>query len=58
MINNYYDMFQFLVLKLENPSIVHTITFGKFEKMHVCNLKKFKVYGGLTDENMIELLER
>lgn len=34
------------------------ITFGKYEKTHVCNLKKFKVYGGLHDENMIELLER
>lgn len=48
---------QFLVLKLERPSIVETITFGKYEKTHVCNLKKFKIYGGLTDENMIELLE-
>lgn len=35
-----------------------SITFGKYEKTHVCNLKKFKVYGGLHDENMIELLER
>ena len=26
--------------------------------MHVCNVKKFMVYGGLSDENMIELLER
>ena len=50
--------FQFLVLKLERPSIVETITFGKYEKTHVCNLKKFKIYGGLTDENMIELLEK
>ena len=24
--------------------------------MHVCNLKEFKVYGGLTPNNMIELL--
>ncbi|KAK2151233.1 hypothetical protein LSH36_371g00004 [Paralvinella palmiformis] len=33
------------------------IKFGKYEKTHVCNLRKFKVYGGLSDENMIELLE-
>jgi len=25
--------------------------------MHVCNVKKFVVFGGLSDENMIELLE-
>ncbi|XP_064633309.1 muskelin-like [Lineus longissimus] len=48
---------QFLTLKLELPAIVETITFGKFEKTHVCNLKKFKIYGGLSDQNMIELLE-
>ena len=53
-----YSVFQFLTLKLDRPSIIETITFGKFEKTHVCNLKKFKVFGGLTDENMIELLER
>lgn len=35
-----------------------TITFGKYEKTHVCNLKKFKVYGGLHDEHMSELLQR
>ncbi|XP_067122078.1 muskelin [Centruroides vittatus] len=47
---------QYLILKLEQPAIVHTITFGKYEKTHVCNLKKFKVFGGLNDVNMIELL--
>jgi len=26
--------------------------------MHVCNVKKFMVYGGLSEENMIELIER
>ncbi|XP_062574316.1 muskelin-like isoform X1 [Saccostrea cucullata] len=48
---------QFLMLKLEKPAIVECITFGKYEKAHVCNLKKFKVFGGLNDEHMIELLE-
>ncbi|CAI9718917.1 muskelin-like isoform X1 [Octopus vulgaris] len=48
---------QYLVLKLERPAIVETVTFGKYEKTHVCNLKKFKVYGGPTDDHMIELLE-
>ncbi|XP_033208683.1 muskelin isoform X2 [Belonocnema kinseyi] len=48
---------QYLVLKLQQPAIVQTITFGKYEKTHVCNIKKFKVYGGLEEENMMELLE-
>ncbi|KAF9172613.1 Muskelin 1, intracellular mediator containing kelch motif [Mortierella sp. AD010] len=37
-------------------AIAHTITFGKYHKVHVCNLKEFKVFGGLTTSNMTELL--
>lgn len=48
---------QYLILKLHRVSIVERITFGKFEKTHVCNLKKFKVFGGLSEENLVELLE-
>ncbi|XP_048579219.1 muskelin isoform X2 [Nematostella vectensis] len=48
---------QFLTLKLCRPAVVKSITFGKYEKAHVCNLRKFKVYGGLHDEHMTELLE-
>ncbi|KAG1683384.1 Muskelin [Nymphon striatum] len=48
---------QFITLKLEKPALVEKITFGKYEKIHVCNLKKFKVFGGLEDENMVELLD-
>ena len=48
---------QFIMLELESPAILCRITFGKFEKPHPCNLKEFKVYGGLKPENMIELLE-
>lgn len=33
------------------------ITFGKYEKTHVCNLKKFKIFGGMTDKCNMELLE-
>jgi hypothetical protein len=47
-----------LILKLERPAIVQNITFGKYEKTHVCNLKKFKVFGGMNEENMTELLSR
>lgn len=50
--------YQFLILKLERPAIVQSITFGKYEKTHVCNLKKFKVFGGMSEENMTELLSR
>jgi len=49
---------QFLLLKLAKPAVVQSVTFGKYKKIHVCNVKKFVVYGGLSEENMIELLER
>ncbi|XP_039250977.2 muskelin-like [Styela clava] len=48
---------QFLLLKLPRPAIVQTIMFGKFEKNHVCNIKKFKVLGGMEEDNLIELLK-
>ncbi|KAJ3377243.1 Muskelin 1, intracellular mediator containing kelch motif, partial [Entophlyctis sp. JEL0112] len=47
---------QYLTLKLDKIAVVQTITFGKYHKVHVCNLKEFKVYGGLTLNNMTELL--
>ena len=34
---------QFVILKLDKPSVVTKITFGKYEKTHSCNLKHFKV---------------
>ena len=48
---------QFLTLRLERPSLVTTITFGKYEKAHVCNLKHFKILGGPDEDNMIEILD-
>uniref|UniRef100_A0A8D8HNA7 Muskelin n=2 Tax=Culex pipiens TaxID=7175 RepID=A0A8D8HNA7_CULPI len=48
---------QFLVLKLERPAIVTKIKFGKYEKTHVCNLRKFKILGGLEEERMVLLFE-
>lgn len=48
---------QYLMLKLERPAIVDNIVFGKYEKTHVCNLKKLKVYGGLSEDHMIEILD-
>lgn len=50
---------QFVVLKLEDrPAVVSHITFGKFEKTHVCNLKRFKVFVGTDTNNMIEVIDR
>ncbi|XKL65489.1 hypothetical protein PGB90_008909 [Kerria lacca] len=48
---------QFVMLKLEKLAIVKFITFGKYEITHVCNLKKFKVYGGMDVNTQIELLD-
>ncbi|XP_055319183.1 muskelin isoform X1 [Sitodiplosis mosellana] len=48
---------QFLTLKLQRPAIVKKIKFGKYEKTHVCNLRKFKVIGGLEEEHMLLLFE-
>ncbi|XP_053672386.1 muskelin [Anopheles nili] len=48
---------QYLILKLERPAIVTRIKFGKYEKTHVCNLRKFKILGGLEEESMVLLFE-
>ncbi|KAJ1742614.1 hypothetical protein LPJ68_001764 [Coemansia sp. RSA 1086] len=37
---------QFITLRLERPALVP----------HVCNLKEFKVFGGMSEDNMVELL--
>ncbi|KAK0090010.1 hypothetical protein PV325_004143 [Microctonus aethiopoides] len=47
---------QYLALKLRQPAIIKTITFGKYEKTHVCNMKKFKIFAGMEYENMTEIL--
>ncbi|CRK95856.1 CLUMA_CG009303, isoform A [Clunio marinus] len=48
---------QFITLKLVKPSIVKYIKFGKYEKPHVCNLKKFRVLGGMDINNMSQMFE-
>ncbi|GFS06019.1 muskelin [Elysia marginata] len=64
--NEHVRKLQFVVTKwssssyspeLEKPAIVRSILFGKYEKTHVCNLRKFKIYGGLTENHMIELYD-
>jgi hypothetical protein len=32
------------------------MTFGKFHKSHVSNMKEFRVYGGMTPNNLVEIL--
>lgn len=50
-------MQQFLILKLQRPSIVQKIKFGKYEKPHVCNLRKFRIFGGTEESCSFLLLE-
>ncbi|KAJ7902190.1 hypothetical protein B0H14DRAFT_3724848 [Mycena olivaceomarginata] len=47
---------QWLLLRLDTLSVVHTITFGKFVNPHPCNMKNFKVYGGLSEDALTEVL--
>ncbi|XP_063931653.1 muskelin-like [Zophobas morio] len=49
------NLLQFILLRLEQVSLIRRITFGKYFKAHICNLKEFKIYGGLAIEHMMEL---
>ena len=49
---------QYLILKLDRPSIIRQITFGKFHKSHVCNLRSFTIFGGMSDEGMVEVCKK
>ncbi|KAI8141192.1 Muskelin N-terminus-domain-containing protein [Fennellomyces sp. T-0311] len=51
-----HDQAQFVTLRLDKPAVACAITFGKFHRAHVCNLREFKVYGGMDTEDMVELL--
>ena len=50
-------LLQYLTLRLDQPAIVCSIQFGKYEKSHACNLRKFIVHGGMDCEHMHLLLE-
>ncbi|KZT10880.1 uncharacterized protein LAESUDRAFT_643350 [Laetiporus sulphureus 93-53] len=47
---------QWVLLRLDDLAVLKSITFGKFYKPHPCNMKEFKVYVGLSEENMTEVL--
>ncbi|SGZ26947.1 BQ5605_C025g10006 [Microbotryum silenes-dioicae] len=41
---------QYITLELEQPAIVTAIGFGKYHKVHPCNLHEFSVYGGMSSD--------
>ncbi|KAI9033534.1 Muskelin N-terminus-domain-containing protein [Phycomyces nitens] len=51
-----HDQSQYITLRLERPAVLRSILFGKFHRDHVCNLKEFKIFGGLDPSNLTELL--
>ncbi|CEP10390.1 hypothetical protein [Parasitella parasitica] len=53
--SNSHDQSQYITIKLEQPAVACEILFGKFHRSHVCNLKEFKIYGGLDPNDLKEL---
>ncbi|KAG1767395.1 Muskelin N-terminus-domain-containing protein [Suillus occidentalis] len=47
---------QWILLKLETLSVVKSITFGKFNRKHPCNMREFRVYVGLNPHHMMQAL--
>jgi hypothetical protein len=43
-------------LKHKKLTNIDTITFGKYQKVHVCNLKEFKIYAGLDPQHLDKLV--
>ncbi|EPB83057.1 hypothetical protein HMPREF1544_10194 [Mucor circinelloides 1006PhL] len=56
--SNSHDQSQYVTIKLEKPAVACEILFGKFHRSHVCNLKEFKIFGGLDPNDMKELLHK
>jgi hypothetical protein len=44
----FFPHHKFLMFKLSQPAIVTEVRFGKYENPHVCNLRHFKIFGGMT----------
>ncbi|KAH9920145.1 Muskelin N-terminus-domain-containing protein [Fomitopsis serialis] len=47
---------QWMLLRLQDVTVLKSITFGKFHKPHPCNMKEFKVYVGMSEDSMTEVL--
>ncbi|KAM0789624.1 hypothetical protein ACM66B_000429 [Microbotryomycetes sp. NB124-2] len=41
---------QYITIKLDKPSIVHKVGFGKYQKVHPCNLFEFTIAGGMSPD--------
>ncbi|XP_065197118.1 muskelin-like isoform X2 [Sycon ciliatum] len=46
---------QFVILKLDNPAVVESVSFINRNVAHVCQLRFAKVYGGLNEDQFVEL---
>ncbi|EPQ29377.1 uncharacterized protein PFL1_03132 [Pseudozyma flocculosa PF-1] len=44
---------QYIILRLDKPCVVRSITFGKYHKPHPCNLRDFKIYGSLSLDSLL-----
>ncbi|CAO3610091.1 unnamed protein product [Cunninghamella echinulata] len=51
-----HDGTQYITLEFDKPVVASALLWGKFHRSHVCNVKEFKVYGGMDTNNMSELL--
>ncbi|KAI0373966.1 hypothetical protein BV20DRAFT_936559 [Pilatotrama ljubarskyi] len=47
---------QWIRLRLKQLCVLKSITFGKFYKVHPCNMKEFIVLVGMNEDNMTEVL--
>ncbi|KAI8984520.1 Muskelin N-terminus-domain-containing protein [Mycotypha africana] len=57
--SGFHDHEQFITIQFDKPVIARTITFGKFCKGHVCNIKEFKIFGGMhPEDDLRELLHQ
>ena len=54
--SNSNNQHQFMTLKLKQHAHLQSILFGKFHKVHVCNLKEFKVFISYNNRQYIEIL--
>ncbi|KAJ1913858.1 hypothetical protein IWQ60_009050 [Tieghemiomyces parasiticus] len=50
------DQHQYLTLKLDRPSLLQCVTFGKFSRNHICNLKEFRILAAATENHWVEIL--
>ena len=47
---------EFIIIKLAYPSIITSISFGKYKKAHKNNIKEFKIYIGDSKEEFTKII--